>query len=70
MNFKTDQISMLMDKLKVKLGSNDKDKEGKPLLKVGSIFGLKRIPSVKMHYGFVLRPSCVHGFLLMTTCSR
>ena len=34
MNFKKDEISVLLDKLEIKLSSDEKDLEGKPLLKV------------------------------------
>ncbi|XP_077988917.1 elongation factor 2b-like [Glandiceps talaboti] len=34
MNFKKDMTKKLMEKLNIKLGADDKDKEGKPLLKV------------------------------------
>ena len=34
MNFKKDETKKLIEKLKIKLDSDDKEKEGKPLLKV------------------------------------
>lgn len=34
MNFKKDEAAKLIEKLDIKLDSEDKDKEGKPLLKV------------------------------------
>lgn len=34
MNFKKEETAKLIDKLDIKLDSEDKDKEGKPLLKV------------------------------------
>lgn len=36
MNFKKEETAKLIEKLDIKLDSEDKDKEGKPLLKVGS----------------------------------
>lgn len=35
MNFKKEETAKLIEKLDIKLDSEDKDKEGKPLLKVG-----------------------------------
>lgn len=34
MNFKKEETAKLIEKLDIKLDSEDKDKEGKPLLKV------------------------------------
>ena len=34
MNFKKDETAKLLDTLKIKLAADDRDKEGKPLLKV------------------------------------
>lgn len=36
MHFKKEETAKLIEKLDIKLDSEDKDKEGKPLLKVGS----------------------------------
>lgn len=36
MNFKKEETAKLIEKLDIKLDSEDKDKEGKPLLKVGA----------------------------------
>lgn len=35
MNFRKEETAKLIEKLDIKLDSEDKDKEGKPLLKVG-----------------------------------
>lgn len=35
MHFKKEETAKLIEKLDIKLDSEDKDKEGKPLLKVG-----------------------------------
>ena len=36
MNFKKDETKKLIEKLNIKLDSDDKEKEGKPLLKVST----------------------------------
>lgn len=36
MNFKKEEIEKLIEKLNIKLDAEDKEKEGKPLLKVRS----------------------------------
>ena len=36
MNFKKDETKKLIEKLNIKLDSDDKEKEGKPLLKVNT----------------------------------
>ena len=38
MNFKKDETKKLIEKLNIKLDSDDKEKEGKPLLKVNTKF--------------------------------
>lgn len=37
MNFKKEEAAKLIEKLDIKLDSEDKDKEGKPLLKVSLV---------------------------------
>lgn len=45
MNFKKEETAKLIEKLDIKLDSEDKDKEGKPLLKVGACPPARPLPS-------------------------
>lgn len=57
MNFKKEETEKLIKKLDVKLDADDKEKEGKPLLKVG-LLGCSN--NFKLHYGLV------HTYVLRT----
>lgn len=45
MNFKKEETAKLIEKLDIKLDSEDKDKEGKPLLKVSMRGAVQDSPS-------------------------
>ena len=46
MNFKKEETAKLIEKLDIKLDSEDKDKEGKPLLKVSR----ETLPGVPLYW--------------------